>query len=228
MGSKRSRAPASQNLDEGQSGANSSRSRPNGLSVKLVRAKPVARLECLAKTSTGPFRVRKRRDSATGSEDLRRRGRSLGTRFDEIISDSERGNQKSLFLGPPISGCGHQGRMQKRLSARSSSIVESLGSGGRFDSGLSRCAGGPLHRKSFDDISVSNRVRPLGGRKPEVGVKERKKLRIRLSYACIQLTSRSLTGTEKTRHAAKIFSVKTNLPWIMRTLKKADVLNDRR
>src|ERR1700730_1465945 len=30
------------------------------------------------------------------------------------------GDQRSVFFGTPISGCDHQGRMQRRLSARSS------------------------------------------------------------------------------------------------------------
>ena len=105
--------------------------------VGSVKAKPVTRLECFAKTSTGSFRERKHHDSATGPEDIRCRGRSLGTRFDEILPDSERGDQKSVLLGSPISRCDHQGRMQNRLSARSSGTLESSRSSGGSDSELS-------------------------------------------------------------------------------------------
>ena len=101
-----------------------------------VKAKPVARLECLAETSIGSFRGWKRRDPAPGPENLRCRGRSLGTCFDEISPDSERSHQKFVFVGSPLSGRDHQARMQKRLSARSSGFVESVGSGGRSDSEL--------------------------------------------------------------------------------------------
>jgi len=41
-----------------------------------------------------------------------------------------------MLLGSPLPGCNHQGRMQKRLSARSSGVVESPRSGGRPDSEL--------------------------------------------------------------------------------------------
>jgi ribosomal-protein-serine acetyltransferase len=44
--------------------------------------------------------------------------------------------EKFVFLRPPLSGRDHQGRMQKRFSARSSSIEESIGSGGESDSEL--------------------------------------------------------------------------------------------
>jgi hypothetical protein len=62
-----------------------------------------------------------------GSEDIRCRGRNFGTRSHEISPDQERGDQKSVFFGAPISRRHYQGRMQKRLSARSSGIVESIG-----------------------------------------------------------------------------------------------------
>ena len=60
-----------------------------------------------------------------------------GTCSDQILSDSERGDQKFVFLGTPISGRHHQSRMQKRLSARTSGPLESSRSGGGSDSELS-------------------------------------------------------------------------------------------
>jgi ribosomal-protein-serine acetyltransferase len=42
-----------------------------------------------------------------------------------------------VLIGTPISGCNLKGGMQKRLSSRSSGIVESVGSGGGSDSELS-------------------------------------------------------------------------------------------
>ena len=63
------------------------------------------------------FLKRERHDSALGPEDLRCRGRSLGTCFDEIFPDSERGDKEFMFLRTPVSRCDHQGRMQIRLSA---------------------------------------------------------------------------------------------------------------
>jgi hypothetical protein len=59
----------------------------------------VARLECLAETPLGSFRGWKRRDPATGPENLRCRGRNLGTWFDEILPDSKRSHQKFTFFG---------------------------------------------------------------------------------------------------------------------------------
>jgi hypothetical protein len=38
--------------------------------VGIIKAEPVARLECFAETSTGSFRGWKRRDPTTGPEDL--------------------------------------------------------------------------------------------------------------------------------------------------------------
>ena len=61
-----------------------------------------------------------------GPEDIRCRGRSLGTCFDQIPAPPERSDQKSVLLSPPISGRHRQTRMQKRLSARSSGVLESL------------------------------------------------------------------------------------------------------
>ncbi len=43
---------------------------------------------------------------------------NLWTRFGENPPDSERGDQRSLCAGTPLSGRHHQGRMRKRLSAR--------------------------------------------------------------------------------------------------------------
>ena len=105
--------------------------------ARIVKAKPVARLECLAETPLDSFRERKHHDSATFPEDFRCRRRSLGTCLDENSSPPKRCDQKSVLLGPPISGRYRKGRMQKRLSSRSSGFVEGVGSGGRFDSELS-------------------------------------------------------------------------------------------
>jgi hypothetical protein len=58
----------------------------------------------------------------------------------------------SVFFGAPISASKHQGGMQKRPSARSSKLVEGVGSGGRFDSELIQCADDideQLHKKSL-------------------------------------------------------------------------------
>ena len=41
-------------------------------------------------------------DPATGPENLRCGRRSLGTRADEILTDSERGHQEFVLLGTPI------------------------------------------------------------------------------------------------------------------------------
>jgi hypothetical protein len=43
-----------------------------------------------------------RHDPGIGPEDLCCGRRSLGTRADEILPDSKRGDQKSLLLGTPI------------------------------------------------------------------------------------------------------------------------------
>src|ERR1700732_657441 len=67
------------------------------------------------------------------SEDIRCRRRSVGTRSEEILPSPERCNQKSVFLGAPLSRCYHQGGMQRRLSARASGVVESSRSGGGSD-----------------------------------------------------------------------------------------------
>jgi hypothetical protein len=85
--------------------------------------------ECLAETPFGSLRRWKRHDSSTGPENLRCRRPSLGTCFDEIISDSERDDQESLFLGPPVSRRDRQTRMQNPLSARSFKHVESVARG---------------------------------------------------------------------------------------------------
>jgi len=50
--------------------------------ARIAKAEPVARLECLTATQDGSFREWKRRDSTTGTEDLRCLGRSLGTCID--------------------------------------------------------------------------------------------------------------------------------------------------
>jgi hypothetical protein len=97
-------------------------------------------LERAVKTPPCSFRECKRCHPATGPKDIRRGGRNLGTRFDEVFPESERGDQKSVFIRTPLSGHHHQGRMQKRLSARSSCFVESVGSGGGSDSELIQCA----------------------------------------------------------------------------------------
>jgi hypothetical protein len=92
--------------------------------TRSVKAKPVARLESLAAASLGSLRGGERCDSGTGSEDIRRGRRDPGTCFDKILPDSERGDQKFVLLGSPLPGRDHQGRVQKRLSARSSSVVD--------------------------------------------------------------------------------------------------------
>jgi hypothetical protein len=67
-------------------------------------------------------------------KDVRCVGRSLGTRFDEILRIR---NDATVLIGTPLSRCDHQGRMQRRLSAGPSGVVESVGSGGGSDSALS-------------------------------------------------------------------------------------------
>ena len=62
--------------------------------LEASKAKPVARLECSAKTSLGSFRGCKHHDSATGPEDIRCGGRNFGAGFDEILPDSKRGESK--------------------------------------------------------------------------------------------------------------------------------------
>ena len=94
------------------------------------------RLERAAKTSHGSLGGGKRCDFSACSEDIRCRGRSVGTRFEEILPSPERCNQKSVFLGWPLSRCYDQGGMQRRLSTRSSSVVEGSRSGGGSDSEL--------------------------------------------------------------------------------------------
>src|SRR5580693_1840150 len=89
-----------------------------------------------AKTPRGSLGAGKRCDSSACSEDIRCRGRSVGTRFEENLPSPQRCNQKSVFFGAPLSRCYHQGGMQRRLSARSSGVVESSRSGGGSDSEL--------------------------------------------------------------------------------------------
>ena len=79
-------------------------------------------------------------DSGIDSEDFRCGRRDPGTCSDEIPPPPERRDQKSVFLRPSIPRRDHQGRMQKRLSARSPGVVESVRSGGGSDSELSPCA----------------------------------------------------------------------------------------
>jgi hypothetical protein len=47
--------------------------------IGSVEAEPTACLEGIAETSPGSLGAGKRTDSATGAEDIRRRGRNLGT-----------------------------------------------------------------------------------------------------------------------------------------------------
>ena len=51
----------------------------------------------------------------------------------EIFAPPKRGDQKSVFFGAPVPGRHDQGRMQKRLSARSSGNIESSESSRRFN-----------------------------------------------------------------------------------------------
>jgi hypothetical protein len=97
-------------------------------------------LERLAAAPLGSFRGGERCDSGTGSEDIRRGRRAAGTCFDQILPNSERGDEKLMLLSSPLSGRHYKGRLQKRLSARSSSVVESPRSGGGSDSELIQCA----------------------------------------------------------------------------------------
>jgi hypothetical protein len=108
--------------------------------TRSVKAKPVAGLERTAKTPIAFIGTGKHSDSATGPKNIRCRGRSLGTCFDEILPDSKRGHKEFVLLGPPLSGRHRQTRMQTRLSARSSGFVESVGSSGGSDSELIQCA----------------------------------------------------------------------------------------
>jgi hypothetical protein len=101
--------------------------------TRSVKAKPVAGLERTAKTPIAFIGTGKHSDSATGPKNIRCRGRSLGTCFDEILPDSKRGHKEFVLLGPPLSGRHRQTRMQTRLSARSSGFVESVGSSGGSD-----------------------------------------------------------------------------------------------
>ena len=105
--------------------------------IGSVKGEPTACLERPPADTRPSLGSWQNRDSATGPEDIRCGGRNLGTCFDEISSDSERGDQKPVFIGTPVPGRHHQGRMQTRLSARSSGFVESVGSGGGSDSELS-------------------------------------------------------------------------------------------
>jgi hypothetical protein len=45
--------------------------------------------------------------SGTGSEDIRGGRRDPGACFDQILPDSERGDEKSMLLGSPIPGRDH-------------------------------------------------------------------------------------------------------------------------
>src|SRR5271166_1494366 len=100
------------------------------------QSRAVCLLGACCKDPHGSLGDGKRCDSSAGSEDIRCRGRSVGTRSEEILPSPERCNQKSVFLGAPLSRCYHQGGMQRRLSARSSGVVESSRSGGESDSEL--------------------------------------------------------------------------------------------
>ena len=64
-------------------------------------------------------------------------GEALEHALRKSFPSPQRCNQKSLFLGAALSRCHHQGGMQRRLSARSSGVVESFRSGGGSDSELS-------------------------------------------------------------------------------------------
>src|SRR6202035_5594872 len=105
-------------------------------------------MERAAKTPHGSLGDGKRCNSSACSEDIRCRGRSVGTRFEEILPSPERCNQKSVFLGAPLSRCYHQVGMQRRLSARSSGVVESSRSGGGSDSELNHEASSCARAKS--------------------------------------------------------------------------------
>ena len=63
-------------------------------------------------------------------------GEALEHALRKSFPSPQRCNQKSVFLGAALSRCHHQGGMQRRLSARSSSVVESCRSGGGSDSEL--------------------------------------------------------------------------------------------
>jgi hypothetical protein len=104
--------------------------------ARLIEETIFACLERTAKTPHGSLGAGQRCDSSACSEDIRCRGRSVGTRFEEILPSAERCDQKSVFLGAPLSRCYHEGGMQRRLSARSSGVVESSRSGGGSDSEL--------------------------------------------------------------------------------------------
>jgi hypothetical protein len=64
-----------------------------------------------------------------------------GTCSEEILLASERGDQKSVFLGTPISERYHKGRMQKAIIR----TQESVGSGGGSDSELSHVRSRPTN-----------------------------------------------------------------------------------
>ena len=71
-----------------------------------VKGKPVACLECFATAPLGSFRGWKRRDSTTGTEDLRCRGRSLGTCIDDPCTSGTKRSKvcvprSAAFVTPP-------------------------------------------------------------------------------------------------------------------------------
>jgi hypothetical protein len=61
-----------------------------------------------------------------------------------------------VFLRPPIPGCDYQGRMQTRLSARSSGVVESSRSGGGSDSEFSPMCGRHRRTTTEEEFAVGN------------------------------------------------------------------------
>ena len=75
--------------------------------LEASKQKPVARLERSPKTPLGSFRGGERCDSGTGSEDIRRGRRAAGTCFDQILPNSERGDEKLMLLSSPLSGRHH-------------------------------------------------------------------------------------------------------------------------
>jgi hypothetical protein len=104
--------------------------------TRSVKAKPVARRERFAAT---PLVLSEMANVPipTPLENIRRGRRDPGTCFDKILPDSERRDQEFVLLGTPLPGRDHQGRMQKRLSARPSGTLESVGSSRGSDSELS-------------------------------------------------------------------------------------------
>jgi hypothetical protein len=85
-------------------------------------------MEGIAETSLGHFKNRKRANSDAGASEIRDGGRNFRAGAREIISDSERGNQISIFMRTQISRPKRQRRMQIRLSARAPGVVEGSGS----------------------------------------------------------------------------------------------------